>query len=82
MRAADDQLLARQTISAAARSHGLRVSFAPLITVAGAGQGWHLHTSVVRGDRNLLAGGPVGEGARSAMNPWIDIMCTRRYIGE
>ena len=61
--AADDQLLARQTIHAAARANGLRASFAPLITSAGVGQGWHLHTSVARDGRNLLAGGPSGEGA-------------------
>ncbi|MEA2179760.1 MAG: glutamine synthetase [Solirubrobacteraceae bacterium] len=61
--AADDQLLARQTIHAAARANGLRASFAPLITAAGVGQGWHLHTSVARDGRNLLAGGPTGDGA-------------------
>jgi glutamine synthetase len=61
--AADDQLLARQTIHAAARANGLRASFAPLITSTGVGQGWHLHTSVARDGRNLLAGGPAGEGA-------------------
>ncbi len=61
--AADDQLLARQTIHAAARATGLRASFAPLITSAGVGQGWHLHTSVARDGRNLLAGEPSGEGA-------------------
>lgn len=67
MRAADDQLLARQTIKAAARAHGLRASFAPLITAAGVGQGWHIHTSILRDGRNLLAGdesGPRGDGAR------------------
>jgi glutamine synthetase len=63
MNAADDQMLARQTIHAAARSNGLRASFAPLITSAGVGQGWHLHTSVARDGRNLLGGGPSGEGA-------------------
>jgi glutamine synthetase len=63
MNAADDQMLARQTIHAAARSNGLRASFAPLITSAGVGQGWHLHTSVARTGRNLLGGGPSGEGA-------------------
>lgn len=57
--AADRQLLARQTIHAAARSHGLRVSFAPLVSVAGVGNGWHLHTSVWRDGENLLAGDPV-----------------------
>jgi len=66
LRAADDQLLARQTIKAAARAHGLRASFAPLITAAGVGQGWHIHASVARDGRNLLAGdatGPAGDGA-------------------
>jgi glutamine synthetase len=64
--AADDQLLARQTIHAAARGNGLRVSFAPLVTSAGVGQGWHLHTSVARDGRNLLIPNPThpsGEGA-------------------
>jgi len=65
VRAADDQLLARQTIKAAARRHGLRVSFAPLITAQGVGNGAHIHVSVWREGRNLLAGGPVpsGDGA-------------------
>jgi glutamine synthetase len=64
--AADDQLLARQTIHAAARANGLRVSFAPLITSGGVGQGWHLHSSVARDGRNLLRPDPThpaGEGA-------------------
>ncbi|HSL09248.1 MAG TPA: glutamine synthetase family protein [Pseudonocardiaceae bacterium] len=55
--AADRQLLARQTVHAAARTHGLRACFAPLFTAAGVGNGWHLHTSVWRGGRNLLASG-------------------------
>lgn len=64
--AADDQLLARQVIHAAARASGLRASFAPLVTPDGVGNGWHVHTSVWRDGRNLLAGnsdGPGGEGA-------------------
>ncbi|HWD04865.1 MAG TPA: glutamine synthetase family protein [Amycolatopsis sp.] len=63
--AADDQLLARQTIHAAAHSHGLAVSFAPLVSLAAVGNGWHLHTSVRQRGRNLLAGeaGPAGDGA-------------------
>ncbi|CAN5207457.1 glutamine synthetase [soil metagenome] len=54
--AADAQVLARQTIHAAARAHGLRASFAPVTTADGAGNGWHLHTSLVREGRNALAG--------------------------
>jgi len=64
--AADDQLLARQTLHAAAHRHGLRLSFAPLVGAQAAGNGWHLHTSVWREGRNLLAGngvpGPAGAG--------------------
>jgi glutamine synthetase len=55
--AADDQLLARQTVLAAAARHGLRVSFAPLPSLQLAGNGWHAHTSLWRDGRNLLAGG-------------------------
>ncbi|MGQ0576653.1 MAG: glutamine synthetase, partial [Pseudonocardia sp.] len=67
VRAADRQLLARQTLHAAARAHGLRLSLAPLPTLAGAGNGWHVHSSVWRDGRNLLAGtsdhpGPDGAG--------------------
>lgn len=59
--AADRQLLTRQTIHAVARAHGLRACFAPLFTAAGIGNGWHLHTSVWRDGRNLLASGATGE---------------------
>jgi len=66
--AADWQLLARQTIHAAARAHQLRVSFAPLVALDGVGNGLHLHVSVSRGGDNLLAdqggGLPGGDGAR------------------
>ena len=54
--ACDAQVLARQTIHAAARAHGLRTSFAPVTTTDGAGNGWHLHTSLWRGGRNALTG--------------------------
>jgi glutamine synthetase len=40
------------------------VSFAPLVTAEGVGNGWHIHSSVWRGANNLLAGdgapGPEG----------------------
>ncbi len=58
---ADTQLLVRQTIHAAARAHGLRASLAPLTTADGAGNGWHLHSSLTRGGANVLSGdGPHG----------------------
>jgi glutamine synthetase len=64
--AADRQLLARQTLRAAARRNDLRLSFAPLPAQAAAGNGWHIHSSVWRDGRNLLAGGPEGPGTEGA----------------
>ncbi|MBF4161060.1 type I glutamate--ammonia ligase [Nocardioides acrostichi] len=61
--AADAQVLVRQLVHAAARAHGLRASLAPLTTTDGAGNGWHLHTSLVDLDTgaNVLHGdGPYG----------------------
>lgn len=62
--ACDAQVLARQTIHAAARRHGLRISFAPVATTEGVGNGWHLHTSLTRDGHNALTGdGPHGLSA-------------------
>ena len=52
--AADRQLLARQTLRAAAHHHGLQLSFAPLPALTMAGNGWHIHSSVWRDGVNLL----------------------------
>jgi glutamine synthetase len=69
--AADMQLLARQTIHAAARAHGLRASFAPLVTPEAAGNGWHAHTSVTRDDEPLLAGGEGQHGLTPEGESWL-----------
>ena len=65
--AADRQVLARQTLHAAARRHGLRLSFAPLSSPEGVGNGCHIHSSVWRAGENLLVSGdggqPAGAGA-------------------
>jgi glutamine synthetase len=64
--AADRQLLARQTLRAAAQRHGLQLSFAPLPALTVAGNGWHVHTSVWRDGVNLLAGTAEGPGVEGA----------------
>ena len=65
--AADRQVLARHTLRAAARRHGLRLSFAPLTSPEGVGNGCHIHSSVWRDGENLLvsdgSGLPAGAGA-------------------
>lgn len=53
--AADEQLLLRITLHQAARAHGLRVSFSPIVDEQYIGNGGHLHTSIWRDGANLLA---------------------------
>jgi glutamine synthetase len=69
--AADLQMLTRQTIHAAARRHGLRASFAPLVDIAAAGNGWHIHSSVSRDGRNLLSGGDRQSGLTAEGEAWV-----------
>jgi glutamine synthetase len=69
--AADRQLLARQTIHAAARSHGLRASFSPVVSMEAVGNGWHIHSSVSRDGRNLMAGGDGPSGMTPEGEGWV-----------
>ena len=56
--AADDSVLVRQTIRAVSQRHGLQASFAPSVVAGGVGNGGHVHVSLWRDGRNLMAGGP------------------------
>src|SRR5689334_2732232 len=69
--AADRQLLARQTIHAAARAHGLRASFSPVVSMNAVGNGWHIHSSVWRDGRNLMAGGDGPSGMTTEGEGWV-----------
>jgi glutamine synthetase len=55
--AADTALLVRQTVRAVSARHGLRASFAPVVTAGRVGNGGHLHLSLWREGRNLGSGG-------------------------
>jgi glutamine synthetase len=47
----------KETIRAVAQTHGLRVSFAPVVLAGQVGNGGHLHVSVWSDGRNLFTGG-------------------------
>jgi glutamine synthetase len=64
--AADRLVLAKQTIRAVSRAHGLRVSFAPVVVAGQVGNGCHLHVSPWSANRNLLAGGERRHGLSGA----------------
>jgi glutamine synthetase len=55
--AADTSVLVRNTIRAVGVRHGLRTSFSPKVDAAGVGNGGHVHLSLGRDERNLMAGG-------------------------
>ena len=55
--AADRLVLVKETIRAVAHTHGLRVSFAPVVVAGQVGNGGHLHVSVWSDGRNLFTGG-------------------------
>ena len=66
--AADTSVLVRSTIRAVGQRYNYRTSFSPKVEAEGVGNGGHVHLSVWRDRRNLMAGGdgpcgltPVGE---------------------
>ena len=72
--AADRLVLVKETIRAVAQTHGLRVSFAPVVVAGQVGNGGHLHFSVWSEGRNLFAGGdgPLRPHAIGASRSWPD----------
>jgi len=55
--AADTSVLVRQTIRSVGQRHGSRTSYSPKVDTAGVGNGGHVHLSLWREGRNLMAGG-------------------------
>ena len=55
--AADTTVLVRSTIRAVGQRHQVRTSFSPKVESEGVGNGGHVHLSVWREGRNLMAGG-------------------------
>lgn len=55
--AADTSVLVRNTIRAVGERHGLRTSYSPKVDTSGVGNGGHVHLSLWRDGKNLMAGG-------------------------
>ena len=62
VQAADRDVLVRQTIRAVSEHHGYRATFAPAVVPGEVGNGHHLHYSLWRDGRDLMAGGTGPEG--------------------
>jgi glutamine synthetase len=63
--AADESVLVRQTIRAVSARFGFQVSFAPSVVAGSVGNGGHVHLSIWRDGKNVLAGGPGRHGLSS-----------------
>ncbi len=61
VRAADTSVLVRHTIRAVGQRHGFRTSFSPRVSLDGVGNGGHVHLSLWRDGRNLMASDPPDE---------------------
>ncbi|OYD66871.1 glutamine synthetase family protein [Rhodococcus sp. OK302] len=59
---ADNVILARILIGRTARSHGMTVSFSPMPTVGGSGNGAHQHFSLTRAGVPIFSGGQQAYG--------------------
>jgi glutamine synthetase len=66
IRAADLRVVVRHTIKLVSKKHGYRVSFAPLVTAGGVGNGGHLHVSFKDEAGPIFAR---AEEERFALNP-------------
>ena len=62
LRAADQHVLARNTIRRIARKYGFNTSFAPFVLEGAVGNGCHLHFSAWQDGQNLMTGGNGQEG--------------------
>src|SRR6266542_1430713 len=71
LRAADEQLLTRETIRGVASRHGLVASIAPKPCPENAGNGGHVHFSLWEGERNRFFDGTRPDGLSDAARSFI-----------
>src|ERR671931_623961 len=71
LRAADEQLLVRETIRAVASRRGLVASLAPKPWLDNAGNGCHIHFSLWEGDRNRFYDGSRPDGLSTEARSFI-----------
>lgn len=76
MAAADDAILLRRLIDGVARRHGLRASFMAKPLVDFAGNGMHVHVSLMDGEGGNLFARPGGEGDRALRHAAAGLLST------
>lgn len=74
--AADDAILLRRLIDGVARRHGLRATFMPKPLVDFAGNGMHVHVSLMDKDGGNLFARPSGEGERALRHAAAGLLST------
>jgi glutamine synthetase len=81
--AADQIVIAKWILSVLGLKHGVRVSFAPKISVGHAGSGLHVHARLMKNGRNVMvAKGALSEPARKLIAGWLTMAPSLTAFGN
>jgi glutamine synthetase len=81
--AADQLLIAKWIIRALAFKKGLTVTFAPKITTGKAGSGLHVHTKIVKDNKNMMVEkGQLSDVAKKAIAGYLDLAPSLTAFGN
>jgi glutamine synthetase len=81
--AAEQLLIAKWIIRTLAYKHGVRVSFAPKITLGKAGSGLHIHTRLMKDGRNVMIDkGKLSDTAKKMIAGFLDLSPSLTSFGN
>ncbi len=81
--AADQLVVAKWVLRSLAYKHGVKVTFAPKITVGKAGSGLHIHTKLVKdGQNQMIKDGKLSETARKAIAGYLELAPSLTAFGN
>ncbi|MEI6695503.1 MAG: glutamine synthetase family protein [Bacteroidota bacterium] len=81
--AADQLLIAKWILRTLAYRYGVTITFAPKITVGKAGSGMHIHTRLMKGDKNVMVeDGKLSDIARKAIAGYLALAPSLTAFGN
>ncbi len=81
--AADQLIIAKWIIRTLAAKHGVTVTFAPKITIGKAGSGLHIHSRIMKDDKNLLIeNGQLSDVAKTMIAGYMELAPSLTAFGN
>jgi glutamine synthetase len=81
--AADQLMIAKWILRTLALKHKITITFAPKITVGKAGSGLHIHTKLVKDDKNqMLEDGKLSDTAKKAIAGYLELAPSLTAFGN